>query len=80
MREVADRSRISTKFIYIWQWLFSRPEKVVKEVDAQADEFRRLKRDLAQVTSCRDILKKGLPADAIGSRPLAGAFFARESR
>ncbi len=65
---------------YTWQRLFSRPTKVIKEVDAQADEIRRLKRDLARVTEERDILKKGLPVDAIGSRPLAGAEFARESR
>ena len=48
--------------------LFSRPAKVIKEVDAQADEIRRLKRDLARVTEERDILKK------------ATAYFARESR
>jgi transposase len=42
--------------------------KVIQEVDAQADEIRRLKRDLARVTEERDILKK------------ATAYFARESR
>ena len=71
---------ISTKSICTWQRLFLRPAKVIQEVDAQADEIRRLKRDLAGVTSGRDILKKGLPVDATGSRPLAGAYFARESR
>ena len=71
---------ISTKSIYTWQRLFSRPAKVIQEVDAQADEIRRLKRDLARVTSGRDIQKKGLPVGAIGSRPLAGAYFDRESR
>ena len=80
VREVAERLGISTKSIYTWQRLFSRPVKVIQEVDAQADEIRRLKRDLARVTSGRDILKKGLPVDAIGSRPLAGAYFAKESR
>ena len=49
-REVAERLGISTKSIYTWQRLFSRPAKVVQEVDAQADEIRRLKRDLARVT------------------------------
>ena len=44
--------------------------KVIQEVDAQADEIRRLKRALARVTSGRDILKKGLPEDATGlNRP-----------
>ena len=80
VREVAERLGISTKSIYTWQRLFSRPVKVTQEVDAQADEIRRLKRDLARVTSGRDILKKGLPEDATGSRPLAGAYFAKESR
>jgi transposase len=47
VREVAERLGISTKSIYTWQRLFSRPAKVVQEVDAQADEIRRLKRDLA---------------------------------
>ncbi|MFM2388662.1 MAG: hypothetical protein RLZZ437_217 [Pseudomonadota bacterium] len=67
VREVAERLGISTKSIYTWQRLFSRPVKVIQEVDAQADEIRRLKRDLARVTEERDILKK------------ATAYFARES-
>jgi len=67
VREVAERLGVSTQSIYTWQKLFSRPTKVVKEVDAQADEIRRLKRDLARVTEERDILKK------------ATAYFARES-
>jgi transposase len=41
---------------------------VIKEVDVQADEIRRLKRDLLRVTEEQDILKK------------ATAYFARESR
>jgi transposase len=59
--------RGSTKSIYTWQRLFSRPVKVIQEVDAQADEIRRLKRDLVRVMEERDILKK------------ATAYFARES-
>ena len=58
VREVAERLGVSTKSIYTWQRLFSRPAKVVQEVDAQVDEIRRLKRDLARVTEERDILKK----------------------
>jgi transposase len=38
VREVAERLGISTKSIYTWQRLFSRPTKVVQEVDTQADE------------------------------------------
>ena len=58
VREVAERPGVSTKSIYTWQKLFSRPAKVIQTVDAQADEIRRLKRDLARVTEERDILKK----------------------
>ena len=50
VRGVAERSGVSTKSIHTWQRLFSRPAKVIQEVDAQADEIRRLKRDLARVT------------------------------
>ena len=49
VREVAERLGVSTKSIYTWQKQFSRPAKVIQEVDAQADEIRRLKRDLARV-------------------------------
>ena len=68
VREVAERLGVSTESIYTWQKQFSRPAKVIQAVDAQADEIRRLKRDLARVTEERDILKK------------ATAYFARESR
>lgn len=67
-REVAERLGISTKSIYTWPKQFSRPAKVIQEVDAQADEIRRLKLDLLRVTEERDILKK------------ATAYFARETR
>ncbi len=58
VREVAERLGVSTKSIYTWQKLFSRPAKVVKEVDAQADEIRRLKRDLLRVTDLSRIRKQ----------------------
>ena len=58
VREVAQRLGISTKSIYTWQRLFSRPVKVIQEVDAQADEIRRLKRYLVRVTAERGILKR----------------------
>lgn len=68
VREVAERLGVSTESIYTWQKQFSRPAKVIQEVDAQVDEIRRLKCDLARVTEERDILKK------------ATAYFARASR
>ena len=72
-REVAERLGVSTKSIYTWQKQFSRPAKVTQEIDAQADEIRRLKRDLARVTEERDILKNrhGLqPACARHKQPV----------
>jgi transposase len=73
VREVAERLGVSTKSIYTWQKQFSRPVKVIEEVDAQADEIRRLKRDLARVTEERDILKNrhgSLPACARYKQPV----------
>ena len=54
VREVAGRLGIITKSIYTWHRLFLRPAKMIQEVDAQADETRRLKRDLARITEERD--------------------------
>ena len=58
VREVAKRLGVSTKSIYTWQKLFSRPAKVIMEVDAlsvsinelksQARETNTLLRELAQ--------------------------------
>ena len=54
VRKVAGRLGIITKSIYTWHRLFLRPAKMIREVDAQADETRRLKRDLARITEERD--------------------------
>ncbi len=40
--EVAERLGVSTKSIYTWHKQFSRPAKVIQEVDAQADETVRV--------------------------------------
>ena len=69
--EVAVRLRISTKSIYTWQKLFWRPVQLIEEVDSQADEIRRLKRDLARVTEERDILKKAT-VSSTGQRNIFG--------
>ena len=58
VRKVAERLGVSTKSIYTWQRLFSRPAKVIKAVDAQADEIRQLKRDLARVMDLSRIRKQ----------------------
>ncbi len=39
LRKVVERLGVSTKSIYTWQRLFSRPAKVIQKVDAQADEI-----------------------------------------
>ena len=56
VRKAAERLGVSPRSICTWQRLFSRPTKVIKEVDAQADKIRRL--NLARVTEERDILKQ----------------------
>jgi transposase len=68
VREVAERLGVSTKSTYTWQRLFSRPTKVIHEVDAQADEIRRLKWDLALVT------------DLSRTRKQSGRLFSRRMR
>jgi len=68
VREAAERLGVSSRSSCTWQKQLSRPAKVIQEADAQADEIRRLKRDLARVMEERDILEK------------ATAYFARESR
>ena len=70
-REVAERLGVSTKSIYTWQKQFSRPAKVIQEVDAQADEIRRLKRelDLSQFCSGQVLMLSGLPFESHGAFP-----------
>jgi transposase len=58
VREVAERLGVSTKSIYTWQKQFSRPAKVIQEVDAQAGAVHHIKRDLARVTDLRWIRKQ----------------------
>jgi transposase len=70
VREVAKRLGIITKSIYTWQRLFPGPVKVFQEVDAQADEIRRLKRDLMRVTEARE---QSTPSMAAYASPSAGA-------
>ena len=43
VREVAKRLGVSTKSIYTWQKLFSRPAKVIMEVDALSVSINELK-------------------------------------
>jgi transposase len=43
-------------------------------------ENRRLKRELARVTGERDILTKGEPWIATGSRAMANAYFAQDAK
>ena len=61
--EVADRLGISTKSLYTWKALFSKPVTVRSSEADLATELRRVKKELARVTEERDILKKA----ALGS-------------
>jgi transposase len=78
-REVSRRLGVNSHSLYKWLRLFSEPAPKVSGIDHEA-ENRRLKREPARVTEERDILKKGEPWIATGSRAMANAYFARESQ
>ncbi len=63
--EVAERLGVSAHSLYEWKRKFSPTEA---KSDGQADEIRRLKKELARVTEERDILKK------------AAAYFAKDAK
>ena len=71
VREVAERLGISTRSIHTWQRLFSRPVKVIQKVDAQADEIRRLKRDLVRVTDLSRIRQQSGGLFSPGNPPVS---------
>lgn len=50
LRELVEWFGVNTKSIFTSLKQFSRPAKVIQEVDAQADKICRLKRDLPRVT------------------------------
>ena len=66
--EVAERLGISTKSLYTWKALFSKPAAVRSAETDLAAELRRVKKELVRVIAVRDILKK------------VATYFARESR
>ena len=66
--EFAERLGISSKSLYTWKALFSKPVTVRNCEADLAAELRRVKRELVRVTEERDILKQ------------AATYFARESR
>ncbi len=63
--EVSQRLGVSAHSLYEWRKKYSRP---VDKGDEQAEEIRRLKRELMRVTEERDILKK------------AAAYFAKDAK
>lgn len=65
--EVAGRLGICTNSLYKWIRKHSKPEATCSAEARQAEEIRRLNKELARVTEERDILKK------------ATAYFARET-
>jgi transposase len=79
VREVSGRLGVSTHSLYEWIKLLGDPEPKKPGVD-HAAENRRLKRELARVTEERDILKKGVPWIATGSRAMAAVYFAQNAK
>jgi transposase len=79
VREVARRLGVSSHSLYKWLKLFAEPVSKSVSVDHEA-ENRRLKRELARVTEERDILRKGEPWIATGSRAMANAYFAQDAK
>ena len=55
--EVSERLGISTKSLYTWKALFSKPVTVRSSEADLAAELRRVKKELVRVTEERDILK-----------------------
>ena len=58
--EVAERLGISTKSLYTWKALFSKPVAVRNSEADLATELRRVNKELVRVTEERDILKKAV--------------------
>lgn len=67
VREVSRRLGVSTHSLFKWMKLFGDPMPRKPDVDHEA-ENRRLKRELAQVTEERDILKKATVHSARGAQ------------
>lgn len=66
--QTAKELGVTKTTLYSWVDKYSRPKEAVMRTDEHLyDELKRLKKDLARVTSERDLLKK------------AAAYFARES-
>ena len=71
--EVAERLGISTKSLYTWKALFSKPVAVRNSEADLATELRRVNKELVRVTEERDILKKA----TVGSTGQGNIFSAR---
>ena len=56
--EVAERLGISTKPLYTWKALFSKPVTVQNSEADLTTELRRVKKERVRVTEERDILKR----------------------
>lgn len=63
--EISQRLGVSAHSLYEWRKKYAAP---VEKSDEQAEEIRRLKRELMRVTEERDILKK------------AAAYFAKDAK
>ena len=57
INEMAERMGISTKSLYTWKALFSKPATVRNSEADLTTELREVKKELVRVTKERDILK-----------------------
>jgi transposase len=69
--EVAERLGISTKSLYTWKALFSKPVRGRNTETDLAAELRRVKKELVRVIEERDIQKKAAVGSS-GQRNLFG--------
>lgn len=67
--QTAQELGVNVKTLHTWIRQYTKPkETIVREMDYNVDEVRRLKQELVRVTQERDLLKK------------AAAYFAKESK
>jgi transposase len=79
VREVSQPLGLSSHSLYKWMKPFAEPGLKRPGADHEA-ENRRLQRERARVTEEREILEKGEPLCATGSRTMAKVHIARESQ
>jgi transposase len=79
VREVSQPLGVNSHSLYKWMKPFAEPALKRPGADHEA-ENRRLQREPERVTEEREILEKGEPLCATGSRTMAKVHIARESQ